>query len=115
MEQVLRSNPPREGHMIRYINQLLVALTITMLTLVVLDALLPGFALSNARSALIGIVVLGVLNYALLPVAIRLTLPFDFLTFGFLPLLLNGLTLLVVSRVVPGFEVHDVLTAIVIS
>jgi uncharacterized membrane protein YvlD (DUF360 family) len=101
--------------MLRRINQLLVALSITLLTLVVLDALLPGFALSNIRSALLGIVVLGVLNSIFLPIAIRFTLPFDFLTFGLLPLVMNGLTILLVSRLVPGFEVHDVITGILIS
>ncbi len=101
--------------MLRIINQLLVALSITLLSLVVLDALLPGFTLSNIRSAIVGIVVLGALNSAILPLAIRFTLPFDFLTFGLLPLVLNGLTVLLVSRLVPGFEVHDVITGILVS
>jgi uncharacterized membrane protein YvlD (DUF360 family) len=100
---------------LRIVNQLLVALSITLLSLVVLDALLPGFSLQNARSALVGILVLGALNFAILPVAIRITLPFDFLTLGVLPLVLNGLAVLVVSMLVKGFEVHNVITGILIS
>ncbi len=101
--------------MLRIVNQVLVALSITLLSLVVLDALLPGFALNDARSAIVGIVVLGALNYAILPLAIRFTLPVDFLTFGLLPLVLNGLTVLLVSRVVAGFKVQDVITGILLS
>src|SRR5205085_9264670 len=98
--------------LLRIINELLVPVSITLLTLVVLDALLPGFSLSNVRSALVGIVLIGIANSVILPIAVRLTLPIHFLTFGLLPLVLNGLIVLIVSRIVPGFEVHDIFAGI---
>jgi putative membrane protein len=51
--------------------------------------------------------VLGVVNFAVRPVLILLTLPFVILTFGLFLLLINTFTLWLTSKIVSGLEVGD--------
>src|SRR5579859_4183500 len=104
-----------EEPMLRKLNQVLVPTGITLLTLIVLDAVLPGFKVRDVRSAFFGILALTLINAAILPLAVKLTLPLNLLSLGLLPLVLNGLAVLLVSWFIPGFAVRDVLTGILVS
>jgi putative membrane protein len=101
--------------MLRSLNRLLVRLAITLLVFVVLEALLSGFSIESSIAAILGILAIGALNAVVRPVLVRLTLPLNLLTFGLLSLILNGLLILAVRLIVPGFYVADIWNGILIS
>lgn len=57
--------------------------------------------------AIVGSVILGLINAAIRPVIFLLTLPINFLTLGLFTLIINGLMLWLVSSVVRGFEIQN--------
>ncbi len=91
------------------ISIIVVAITITILSL------LPGFEINDAAALIIGIILLSLLNAHLYPLLIRLTLPLTVLSFGLISFILNGLMILLVAAVMPGWQVDGLLTAIFIS
>ncbi|MCL6649682.1 MAG: phage holin family protein [Chloroflexi bacterium] len=93
----------------------LVTLAVTVAVLLPLSAVLPGFALADIPSAAAGVALIGVLNALVRPLIVRLTLLLDLLTFGVPGLMLNGLLVLLAAAVVPGFEVDDLPSALVLS
>ena len=62
-------------------------------------------------SALIAAIVLGLINATVKPVLQIVSLPITFLTLGIFYLVVNGLMLLIVSALVPGFHVASFGTA----
>lgn len=56
--------------------------------------------------AIIGSIVLGIVNATIRPVLLLLTLPINLLTLGLFTLVINGLMLWLVGLVVRGFEVQ---------
>ena len=71
-----------------------------------------GFHISGAFAALVAALVLGLVNAFVLPVALLLTLPLTFLTFGLFLLVVNGLMLKIAAMLVPGFRITGFLPAI---
>ena len=69
---------------------------------------LPGFRVNGWVPALIGAVVLGIVNAVLRPVLFLLTLPFTILTLGLFLLVINMICLWVAQALVPGFRVEGV-------
>ena len=80
--------------------------------------IVPGVTVSFLP-ALIAALVLGLLNVFIKPILIVLTLPINILTLGLFTFIINGLLILLASRIVPGFDVvgfgSAVLFAIVLS
>lgn len=68
--------------------------------------LLDGIHVSGFLSALLAAVVLSLLNVFFKPVLIILTLPFNILTLGLFTFVINAVLLMMVSGVIPGFEVR---------
>jgi len=70
-------------------------------------------------SALVGAVVLALLNQIIRPVIVALTLPISCLTLGLFILVINGLLLMLAAWLVPNFEVYgfwrSVLASLIIS
>jgi putative membrane protein len=91
----------------------LVRLALNTLGILVAQALLPGITVQGAGAALLAALVLGILNATLRPILVLLTLPFTLLTFGLFLLVVNALLFMLVSGLVPGFEVHGFGTALV--
>ena len=60
-------------------------------------------------------VVLGIINTFVKPLLVILTLPLTVITLGIFLLVLNGLLILLVSSIVPGFHVSSLLSAILFS
>jgi putative membrane protein len=77
--------------------------------MLVLGTVLPGFRVNGWVPALIGAVVLAVVNAVLRPVLFLLTLPFTILTLGLFLLVINMICLWVAQALVPGFKVEGVL------
>jgi putative membrane protein len=81
------------------------------LLLVVANAV-RGFRISGALSALLAALVLGLVNAVVRPVAVVLTLPLTFVTFGLFLLIVNGLMLKLAAVFVPGFRIDGFTPAI---
>lgn len=62
------------------------------------DVTVPG--------AVVGSIVLGLINATIRPLLILLTLPINLLTLGLFTLVINGLMLWLVALLVPGFEIQ---------
>lgn len=66
---------------------------------------LPGVRVDDELSAFIAAIVLGLVNAAIKPILVILTLPVTVLTLGLFLLVLNGLLFWGVASVLPGFHV----------
>ncbi len=84
----------------------------TAALLVGVSSLLKGIEVKNFKSALIAAFVLGLVNALVLPVATFFALPFLVVTLGLFFFVLNGLMLLLVGAVSPGFKVDGLWSAI---
>jgi len=62
-------------------------------------------------AALVAAIVLGLINATLKPVLQFISLPITFLSLGLFYLVINGLMLMLVSALVPGFTVSGFFTA----
>ncbi len=65
-----------------------------------------GFAVSNFVSALVAVIVIGLLNATFGLLLKIITLPLGILTFGIFFLVINAIVLRFASAVVPGFQVQ---------
>ena len=76
------------------------------LALLVVAHFVSGFVVSNFVSALIAVVVIGLLNATLGLLLKFVTLPLGILSFGLFFLVINAVVLWFSSKFVPGFEVN---------
>ena len=76
------------------------------IALLIVAWLVPGFKVANLPSALIAVVVIGLLNVTLGFLLKLITLPLGILTMGLFFLVINALILKLASGVVPGFYVN---------
>jgi putative membrane protein len=70
-------------------------------------ALVSGIRVSSTATLLLAALVLAVINAAVRPIMIILTLPLTILTLGLFLLVLNAVCLSLVALVVPGVEVQS--------
>lgn len=66
----------------------------------------------GVMAALVAAFVLGLVNAVVRPLFVLLTLPITVLTLGVFLLVINGLLLLLVAAIVPGFHVNGFLGAV---
>jgi putative membrane protein len=85
-----------------------------VLTAAVLTAswLLDGIRVSGIFPAILAAALLGILNAVLRPLLILLTLPLNIITLGLFTFVINALMLMIVSAVIPGFDVRGFWTAV---
>lgn len=95
--------------------QFVVNLLINGFAVYATSSLLGGVHISDFSTAVIVSVILGVFNALLKPVLLILTLPITIFTFGLFAIILNGLIILLVSFVVPGFTVDNIWWAVLFS
>jgi len=91
---------------------LLIGWGLSALSLMIAASLIPGFQVKNFGTALIGSIVVGLLNATLGLVLKILTLPITILTFGLFLLVINGLMLQCATLFVPGFVVQGFFPAL---
>ncbi|MEO8812146.1 MAG: phage holin family protein [Caulobacteraceae bacterium] len=81
--------------------------------------IVPGVYAGTAASLLAAGVILGVVNALVRPILVLLTLPFTILTLGLFLLVVNGLTVWLVTVFLRGVHIdtlwHAILTAVIIS
>lgn len=74
--------------------------------LLIVAHFVSGFVVSNLASALVAVVVIGLLNATFGLMLKLITLPLGILTFGIFFLVINAIMLKFASAVVPGFQVQ---------
>lgn len=91
----------------------LLHLLLTAGAILIVANIVSGVQVSGFGAALIGALVLGLVNAIVKPVMIVLTLPLTILTLGLFLFVLNALMLWLVSAVVPGFQIRGFWAALV--
>lgn len=77
--------------------------------------MLPGVVVRDAGSLLLAALVLGVVNAAVRPVAVILTLPLTIVTLGLFLLVINAAMVGIVAWLLPGFSVSGFWSALFTS
>lgn len=85
---------------------------INALALYVVSKILPGIALVDFWSAMVAVVVIGLVNALVKPLFLLLTLPLNLLTLGLFTFIINALMLWLASNFTPGFKVDGFGTAL---
>lgn len=80
---------------------------INAIALLLVAKYVPGFVIGSTYTALVLVVVLGLINAVIRPVFILLTLPINVLTLGLFTFVINAAMLMLASTVVKGFEVQS--------
>ena len=75
------------------------------LALYIVAAIVPGIHLSNFSSALVAVIVIGLVNTLIKPIIFLFTLPITIVTLGIFSLVINALMLLLAGSVISGFRV----------
>jgi putative membrane protein len=87
-------------------------LTFTILTI---SNVVPGVTVDSVWAAIVAAMVLGLVNTLLKPIITFVTFPINLLTFGLFSLVINAGLILLVSDIVPGFEVEGFWIALLFS
>jgi putative membrane protein len=77
------------------------------IALLIVSRVVPGFVVTSLSSALIAVIVIGLLNATFGLILKVITLPLGILTFGLFFLVINAIVLKFASAVVPGFAVNS--------
>lgn len=81
-------------------------LVVTALLLLLVANFVKGIKIEGFAAALIGALVLGIVNALVRPLFVLLTLPLTILTLGLFLLVVNALMLWLMSAVVPGIRIE---------
>lgn len=90
-------------------------LVLSAIAVVVIAKLLPGVGLDNYTTALIVAAVLAILNVLVKPILVIFTLPITIVTFGLFLLIINAVIILLADKMIDGFSVASLWTAILFS
>mgnify|MGYP001113839860 CR=1 FL=1 len=75
------------------------------IALLVVAYVLPGITVASFGSALVAALILGLINTAVKPILVFLTLPITILTLGLFLLVINALVFWFVGSILSGFKV----------
>lgn len=92
---------------------LIINILVSALAVLIAAQVLPGVEVTSFTTAIVTAVVLGVINAFVKPILTILTLPISIVTLGLFSIILNGLLILLVDQIVPGFNVDGFLWALV--
>jgi len=94
----------------------IIKLVLTAIAVIILAKLLPGVSLDDSfTTPLIVALVLAILNVLVKPLLIIFTLPITILTLGLFLLVINALIILLADKLIDGFGVSSIWTAILFS
>ena len=94
---------------------ILVRILITAVLVLVIAKFLPGVTVNSFSTSIIVAIVLALLNLIVKPILVILTLPVTILTLGLFLLIINGLMIVLCTKIVDGFAVHSFFTAFLFS
>ena len=86
---------------------------ISAIALYIVSRLISGITLSDFGSALVAVVIIGLVNALIKPLFILLTLPINILSLGLFTLVINAAMLMLAGNLTPGFQVNGFGTALV--
>lgn len=86
--------------------RMLVHWLLNAVALLIVAHFVSGFVVSNFVSALVAVIVIGLLNATFGLMMKLITLPLGILTFGLFFLVINAIVLKFASAVMPGFQVE---------
>ncbi len=92
---------------------LIVGWVLSAALLLLMARLLPGFEMNGIGTALVAVIVIGLLNATLGFVLRLLMFPLTLLTLGLFALVINAVVLKVAAALMPGFNIRGCLPAIV--
>ncbi len=95
--------------------KLVVKLLLNAIAVFVIANFLNGVDVDNYVTALIVAVVLSILNLFVKPVLVILTLPITIVTLGLFLLIINALIIVFADKLIDGFSVSSIWTAVVFS
>jgi len=87
-------------------------LIITALGLWAAATIIPGVQIAGVGTLILAAVLLGVVNAIIRPIILILTLPLTVLTLGLFILVVNGISLMLVAWMLPGFTIAGLVPAI---
>ncbi len=79
---------------------------INALAILLVAYLIPGIHVANFYTALIAVLVIGLINAIIRPILFILSLPITILTLGLFTLVINAILFWLASTIVKGFEVN---------
>ncbi len=79
---------------------------LSALLIIFIAWIIPGITISNFVSALIVVVIMGLVNIFIRPLVQLISLPLNFLTLGIFGLIINALLFLLVGKIAPGFTIN---------
>ena len=82
------------------------------LALLAIAYIVPGFGIEGFYAALIGALILGLVNALIRPIVLVLTLPVNIMTLGLFTFVVNALMVWLVSTIVKGFNVEGFVPAL---
>lgn len=88
---------------------------INALSLFIVSRLVTGVHLADFGSALIAVIIIGLVNTFIKPILVLLTLPVNILTLGLFTFVINAVMLMLASSLTPGFKVDGFVTALLAS
>ncbi|MCZ8229083.1 phage holin family protein [Flavobacterium sp.] len=94
---------------------MILRLFITAGLVLLLSNIISGVHVASFVTSLIVAFVLGLINIFIKPIMVVLTLPFTIVTFGFFLLIINGLVIVLCTKIVGGFVVDSFWTALLFS
>ena len=83
--------------------------------LAIASRLVPGVTYDVPTTLFLAALLLGVVNALLRPLLVILTLPITVLTFGLFLLVINAAMILLVSRILPGFQVAGFIPGLLVA
>lgn len=93
-------------------NGIFIRWLILTFSIIISSYLLEGIQVSGFISAFFAAAILGILNAFFRPILLVLTLPINILSLGLFTFVINAVLLLMVSGVIPGFDVNGFWSAV---
>lgn len=99
--------------------RLIKGIIITAIAIFISSQLLDRVNVVDFKAAIFAAIVLGILNFTVIPILKLVTWPLNLVTFGLMSLILNGLAIKMTADLVRGFSIYGrgtgVIAAILIS
>ena len=95
--------------------KLIIRLLLNALAVVILSNLLNSVSVDSYTTAIIVAIVLSLLNLIVKPILVIFTLPITIMTLGLFMLVVNAIIILLADKLVDGFSVSSIWTAILFS
>ena len=88
---------------------------INALALFIVSRITPGIEIKDFSTALLAVIVIGLVNVLVKPLLLLLTLPVNLLTLGLFTFIINALMLMLAASLTPDFKVVGFCTALIRS